>query len=84
MKAVNLFLARFQELAPADLVVKLAVVEVVKDVVGLELEQDKIKVEKSGVYLQVSSVIKNAIFLNREEIISQITTKLNKQIKKVV
>lgn len=84
MKAVNLFLARFQELAPADLAIKLAVIEVVKDVAGLELDQDKIKVEKSGVYLQVSSIIKNAIFLNREQIISEITRKLNKQIKKVV
>ena len=79
MKAVNVFLARFKDLAPVDAVLKLAVIASVERKLRIKLNQSHITVERSAVYLKTSPIIKNQIFLYREEIIEEIANSLQEK-----
>lgn len=79
MRSVNVYLARFRDLVPTDQPVKLAVVEILEQNFNVTLKASQIKIERGRIYLQISPVLRNLIFLNQEKIVASLTEKLGKQ-----
>ncbi len=76
MERVNLFLARFTQLLPPDARVKEATKQVLSEELDLELNLDQIEVKRGQIYIQVSPLVKNLLFINRERVTEQITKRL--------
>ena len=86
METVGSFLGRFKNLKAPDRSVRLAVREAVTDIVGVDMQDENIKINgDSTLYLSPHSVVKAIIFENKREIISRINNILKKeQIKELL
>lgn len=84
MKGLGIFLVRFQNILPADQLVKQVVRDVLQRLIGVEVGSEMIKVEKRSLYLMVSPVVKNLVFLKREQIAAEIAKLLGEQKERVV
>jgi len=86
MQIVGSFLERFKHLQAPERSVRKATKEAVSDVLsGVMLTDDCIKIQRESIlYLSPSSIIKSAIFENKQTIISRINNILSKeQIKEI-
>ncbi len=52
------------------------VVKLIKDVTGIEIGEEEIKITNRAVFIQSHPALKNAIFLKKEILINQIKEKL--------
>ena len=68
MQPINLFLARFAQLQPSGGLLKEVTRRVISDELEIDLEVGDIKVSRQAVYVRVSPVLRNLIFINREKI----------------
>lgn len=84
MKGLSIFLTRFQGLLPEDQLVKQVVQDVLQRLLGIDIKPEMIKVEKRSLYLIASPIVKNLVFLKREEITSEIAKMLGEQKERVV
>lgn len=77
MQHLKLFLTKFKDFVPPELVVKKLVQEVVEQKIGVKLTNSEIALGGGGViYFKTRSAVKSEIFLHQEEIISELETKL--------
>lgn len=76
MKPINLFLARFAQLAPSDLVLKEAVRRALQDVLDLNIEIKQISVVRGAVYLDLTPAARNLVFLKKETLTSRVRESL--------
>lgn len=72
MKAVNLLLARFSQLQPPDAEIKKMVSATVNNLLSLEIKPEQVEIKRNNVYLNISAVQKNIVFINREQIVSKL------------
>ncbi len=85
MRAVGNFLTRFKHLKAPERSVRAAVLQAVKEVVGVDIENRSVKISGNDtLYLSPSSIIKSAIFEHKLEVLSRVNNILGKdQIKKI-
>lgn len=76
MERVNLFLTRFAQLLPPHARVRDVVRQVILEKLELELEPDQVEVRERRVYLRITPLIKNLVFIHREQIVSEIAKRL--------
>lgn len=79
MRPINLFLVRLGKLVPPDHLLKQAVQEVIYQEFDYQPPLDKIKINRRAVYLEVSPILKNTIFLHRERLAEAIRLKLGER-----
>ncbi|MCC6290660.1 hypothetical protein IT398_01150 [Candidatus Nomurabacteria bacterium] len=84
MKGLGIFLIKFRGILPANQLVKQAVQDVLHRLIGVEVGLEMIKVEKRSLYLMVSPVVKNLVFLKREQIAAEIAKLLGELKERVV
>ncbi len=86
MQIVGSFLERFKHLKAPERSVRNATREAIKEILGgIELPDECIKVQRESIlYLTPGSVIKTAIFENKQSIIARINSIIGKeQIKEI-
>jgi hypothetical protein len=62
-------LVRFDKLINNEEIKILLIREAIKDVVGIDIEIDKIKFTQGVLYLNIKSIYKNEIFINKDKIL---------------
>lgn len=62
-------LLKFDKLINNEEVKVTLIREAIKDVVGLNIEKDKVKFIQGVLYLDIKSIYKNEIFINKEKIL---------------
>lgn len=77
------FLEKFKNITPPDKFVKDELVDVVKDVVGIDIEKENIGVRNGTIFISVDPIVKNEIFLKKREVLESLKEKL-KVYKKTV
>jgi phage-related protein len=65
-------LSRFENLLLNEDFKKGAIVSVLKDVLKIDIEKEKITIIKGDIYLDINPIYKNEIFIKKEKIISKI------------
>ena len=78
MDAVKLYLAKFKGLRPADDQLKESLQSVVKELLGIELAKKNITVQRWTVFVSGSAGLKSEIYINREKILTALSTKLSR------
>lgn len=76
MQHLKLFLGKFKDFIPPELVVKRLVQEVVEQKTRIKLKSEEIELSGSTIYFKTKSAAKSEIFINQEAIISELEAKL--------
>lgn len=76
MQHLKLFLTKFKDYVPPELVVKKLVAEVVARQTGVKLASKDIKLTSYTVYLNASSAAKSEIFLKHDGIMAELEKEL--------
>jgi hypothetical protein len=75
MKNIADFLSKFKIIRdPSEN--RKQVVLVIKDVTGLDIEEEEVRIVKNSLYLDVHPALKNHIFMRKKEILSCLAEKL--------
>lgn len=69
-------LSRFSKILSSGEVKKQILKEVLLEVVGLEVDSQKIKIKNNIVYLDIKPIYKNEIFLKKEKIFAKLQEKM--------
>ncbi|MBL7045363.1 MAG: hypothetical protein ISR98_02075 [Parcubacteria group bacterium] len=77
------YLAKFKNITPPDKFVKDELIAVVKEVAGIDIEKSNIDVRNGTIFLSLDPLIKNEIFLKKNEVLESLKEKL-KVYKKTV
>ncbi|MCD5384398.1 MAG: hypothetical protein LRZ97_00610 [Candidatus Pacebacteria bacterium] len=85
MKVINGFLERFKHLKAPERSVRAAIIESIKDIIGVSIDDDSIKVGLNGILnISTNSSIRCAIFENKQNIIKRVNNILGKdQVKDI-
>ena len=78
MKQAGDFLAKFNKLTPPDDAIKRAIISAVQVVVGKVLTKANIKIHNGVAFIEVSSILKNKIRIERRSILDLIYEKIPK------
>lgn len=69
MKSAGNFLSKFEKLTPPNDAVRRAVAVAVGKVVGKQITKTQVKIQNQVAFVDVSSIVKNKIRLERKEIL---------------
>jgi len=72
-------LSRFNDIYLSEDIKRRAVMDVLKEVVGLEVEPKDIKIKKDVVYLNTKFIYKNEILLKRDKIFKELEKRLGRK-----
>jgi hypothetical protein len=72
-------LGRFKELLSSEDYKKEAVRDTLKNILDLDIEKEKITIEKNSILLDINPVYKNEVFIKKDIILSSIFEKLGKK-----
>lgn len=76
MQHLKLFLTKFKDYVPPELVVKKLVAEVIARQTGVKLSGEDIKLTDYTIHLKASSAAKSEIFIKHEAIMSELEKEL--------
>ena len=86
MKQAGSFLGRFQKLTPPDDAVRRAVAEAIRNVAGVPITREKVRVVRGVAFVTCSSVARNAIRVARGKIfeeLGKILPKARQQVREI-
>ncbi len=83
MENISSFLEKFKKFLSSSVSVKQSVVEVLKDVLGVDVDTKSINIKNSFVFIKCSPALKNAIFLKKKLIIDGINQKTKASISDI-
>jgi len=72
-------LGRFKELLSNEDYKKEAVRDTLKNILNLDIEKEKITIEKNSILLDINPVYKNEVFIKKDIILTSIFEKLGKK-----
>lgn len=72
-------LGRFKELLSNEDYKKEAVRDTLKNILNLDIEKEKITIEKNSILLDINPVYKNEVFIKKDIILNSIFEKLGKK-----
>ncbi|MEI6190903.1 MAG: hypothetical protein WCP24_00870 [bacterium] len=73
------YLEKFKTLGLGDQSLKEAFVSVIKEVVGMEIEEKSIMVKDGEIIIKVSPSIKNAIYIKKAQILKRVEEKVGQK-----
>ncbi|MCK5590776.1 MAG: hypothetical protein KAI72_02350 [Candidatus Pacebacteria bacterium] len=74
--SIDSFFSRFKKITPPDHVVRVTVLEVLKEIVGVNMDISCISVEGGNVRIKNNSFVKSEIFLHKEQVLQKLKEKL--------
>ena len=77
---IGLFLEKFKIITPPDDFIKKTVIEVIKNKTNIDIVRDTIKIEGAIVYMTVSSVVKNELYMRKKDLLEEINKKIPLQL----
>lgn len=77
MLNIGNFLEKFKNIVAPDKFVKDVLIAVIGDVAGVGVEKDDIGVRNGTIFLSIDPIIKNEIFLKKNEIMENLAKKLS-------
>lgn len=83
MRSAGDFLSKFQKLTPPDDALRRAVASAVTKVLGKEVSKGQVKIQNGVAFIDVSSIAKNKIRLERRAILDLLFEKIPKAADKV-
>ena len=78
MKRAASFLDRFQNLTPPNDAVRKMVAEVIKNIAGVPITREQVKITRDVAFITCSSVARNAIRRSRTDILEELAKRLPK------
>jgi len=72
---ISQYLERFKNFGQSEKLFKELIIELVKEIVGVELKPTEVLVKKGEITFKVSPAIKNAIYIKKEQILKKIKEK---------
>lgn len=78
MKHAASFLDRFQHLTPPDDAIRKAVAEVIKNVAGVPITREQVKMTRDVAFITCSSIARSAIRRSRVQILEELAKQLPK------
>ena len=76
MDHINKFFKKISNLTPPQRYTKRACKSVIKNLLNIDVEEDKINIKRNTIYIQESPSIKSEIFLNKKEILQKLQEEL--------
>jgi hypothetical protein len=73
------YLEKFKTLGMGDQSLKEALVFVIKEVVGVEIESKNVLIKNGEVIIKVSPSIKNAIFIKKDQIMKKVEERVGQK-----
>ncbi len=73
------YLEKFKTLGMGDQSLKEALVFVIKEVVGVEIETKNVLIKNSEVIIKVSPSIKNSIFIKKDQIMKKVEERVGQK-----
>ncbi|KKQ35884.1 MAG: hypothetical protein US50_C0003G0004 [Candidatus Nomurabacteria bacterium GW2011_GWB1_37_5] len=80
MKSISEYLEKFKKIISSKDDLYNEIIKVIKEVINIEIQNNKIKIKESILYINEIGIIKNEIFINKERIILEI----NKNQKSII
>ena len=77
---IGLFLEKFKIITPPDDFIKKTIIEVIKNKTNIDIVRDTIKIEGAIVYMTVSSVVKNELYMRKKDLLEEINKKIPLQL----
>ena len=78
MKLVGDFLSRFKNLTPPNDSIKTALIESVRENIGVSISKNAVRLAQNTAFISSSSIIKNTIQINRGKILESLYEKTPK------
>jgi len=72
------FLVRFKNIKPPNDTTRGYISDIIFDILNIKIEKTDIKINNNSVYIKTSHIIKNEIFLNKQNILNKLNKKLDK------
>jgi len=72
-------LVRFNNLLFSEEIKKSSIIEVIKQVVGVEIKSEDVKIKNNIIYLNIKPIYKNEIFLKQEQLFLALKDSLGKK-----
>ena len=82
MKGIESFLEKFKKLLKYDREIKKIIIEVVKNIIGVEVKEEDIKIQNKILYIKANPYIKNEIFIKKDLILERLKKSLKNKIIK--
>ncbi|MBU0722924.1 hypothetical protein KJ973_02125 [Patescibacteria group bacterium] len=79
LNSLSSFLDRFKKFTSPNKVTHEAIIKVLYNTLGIKLNKSAINIKNQILYIKTNSVIKNEIFLHKEQILQNLRDKLKKQ-----
>jgi hypothetical protein len=79
MYNISLFLNKYSQIGLKERQIKQSIIEAIKKVCGLDIEEEKIKIEGKNLLINVQGPIKSEIFINLEEIQEEFRSSLKEK-----
>ena len=76
---ISQYLEKFKTLGMGDQSLKEALVFVIKEVVGVEIESKNVLIKNGEVFIKVSPSIKNAIFIKKDQIMKKVEERVGQK-----
>lgn len=74
------YLKKFVGLVPPDDFIKEKVIEIIKNKINIELNKKEIELSNRVVYIKTKSIIKNEIFIQKQNILNDINNDLENKL----
>ena len=78
MNPILELLEKYKRYTAPDSAVRTALVESIKDVVGIDIHERSIKIIGSAAYIDTDTMIKSAIFIRQDAVLKKVALRLGK------
>jgi hypothetical protein len=77
MNNISIYLSKYLNFGSKDKQIKIFFIESIKEISGIEVEENKIKISKNKIDINIQGPEKSEIFINKEKIKEKFEQKLN-------
>ncbi len=77
---IKIFLNKFFELKNKNTHFKKILIDIIYNKINIPIQEDQIEISGKNVFIKTTPVIKNELFIKKEEIIKEFNQKTNKNI----
>lgn len=77
------YLDKFKNIGGDDRALKGVLVSAIKTIVGVEIETKDISLKNGEAIIKVSPIIKNAIYIKKNQILKEVEEKMGQKVRKI-
>lgn len=78
MEQISIYLAKFTKIVPKESLVRGSLVEILMRYIGAPIPANTIHLKGNMVFIDASPMIKNILFLHKEDVLKELKEKLSK------